>query len=128
MAFSDVFSVTFESDEVVPPGTGYELQIDDVQLRESAAGRPTAMVTFRVVGSAASNDTTGKSFPVFFVLEGRGAVYLRPLLQACGFSKVDGKVTFKSSEIIGKKVVADVTIDRSGDASFYRLRNLKPAS
>jgi hypothetical protein len=127
MSFTDVFNVTFEPDEPIQPGKGYELQIDEVRLRESAAGRPTAMVTFHVAGGAAPTDTVGKSFPVFYVLEGRGAAYLRPLLQACGLPTIDGQVTFKSADLVGKKAVADVAIDRTGDVSFFRVRNVKAA-
>jgi len=128
MPLSDVFNVTFEPDETVPPGKDYELHIDDVRLRESASGRPTAVVFFRVVGGGAPEGVVGKTFPVYFVLEGRGTVYLRPLLLACGYRKLDGQVTFEASKLVGKIVVADVGIERSGDAAFYRLRNLKPTA
>lgn len=128
MSFADVFNVNFEPNEPVQAGKSYELQIDDVRRKTSAAGRPVAMVFFRVAGGAAPPSEIGKTLIVYFVLEGRGTVYLLPLLKACGFEKLDGQVTIEAAKLIGKTVLADVAVERSGDAAFFRLTNVTPVA
>jgi mannose-6-phosphate isomerase-like protein (cupin superfamily) len=121
MAFNDVFDFSFASE--VPPGSGYELLIEDLRPRESATGRPTAMVTFQVTGGAPT-EVVGRRFSIFYAREGRGAVYIRPLLLACGLAAVDGKVTVKPEDLLGKKIIADVTVEQTDTATWFRLKNV----
>lgn len=123
-SFNDVFHV---ADDDVPAGRDYKLRITGARGHESQAGRSNIIVTLDVIGSADAS-ALSKTFDVFFQLEGRSARYLVPLLNACGVERENGKYDFGPNDLVGKVIVADVTIQETESARWVRLANIRAAS